>query len=400
MTNRNVTNGNNEKKNKITTWGLEVKKPSAVNNEESVSNSSLPIPILLRRNRPLEKYKSEGERFAVDLNSRPNEPTKESYAKVPVEEFGAAMLKGMGWKGPEDTSNSLGPIKYIPRPERLGLGASEVQDVSELKKRKPVEQSLGIEMSSEEEKRIHQLNQKKNQKDNKPLEILQKHANVIGIDELAPKRIKLEVSIGSKIIISDGEHLGLKGIVKGECRDGKYWLIELEINSQDVKVHKSHVKRHDPTKKDTITSDNNSNDSNNSNSNDNNNSHFHFWVCSGLKVKIKSKTFLNGRYYNRKGIILDVQPDKTCTIKLLDPVGIEIVHNVPQGTLETCLPRTPDPTRPTVKYLKGKVGDWLFHAACRVLQFDDERGRAIVQLDDDLENVFEAHYDEICEFIQ
>ena len=80
----------------------------------------------------MDECKSESEKLTKDLNSRPDEPSRDSYNKIPVEEFGAAMLRGMGWTGSDKTSSS-GVIKYVPRPERLGLGASEVADLSELK---------------------------------------------------------------------------------------------------------------------------------------------------------------------------------------------------------------------------------------------------------------------------
>lgn len=48
------------------------------------------------------------------------------YDDVPIEDFGAALLRGMGWQGEEATITS-GASKELPnkpRPARLGLGAS------------------------------------------------------------------------------------------------------------------------------------------------------------------------------------------------------------------------------------------------------------------------------------
>ncbi|KAJ2059265.1 hypothetical protein GGI17_004505 [Coemansia sp. S146] len=45
---------------------------------------------------------------------------EETYERVPIESFGAAMLRGMGWK--EDTDNST-VITNSARPSLLGLGA-------------------------------------------------------------------------------------------------------------------------------------------------------------------------------------------------------------------------------------------------------------------------------------
>lgn len=367
-------------------WGLQV--PKSKKNPENVSNNNVP---LLMRNRVigLENCKNENEKLFLDLNSRPEEPSVESYKNIPVEEFGAAMLRGMGWKGKgdkESSNNNGNIIKYVTRPERLGLGASEVTDICELKQRKPIEQSLGIELSKEEERKFIIGSQKKKLKS--PLEIPQ--ANVIGIDEVTPKRPKINIETGSRVIVVAGEHSGLKGYVKGESKDLEFWRIELEINGRDTMILKSKVKLYN-SKTDQI----------NPKSSDNNEAKTDrdgvLWTCPCLKVKIKSKSFANGKFYNCKGIILDVQPDKTCTIKLIDSTNT--IERVPQRVLETCLPRDIDPTRPTVKYLRKEKGEEHFHAPFRVLQFDDERGRAVIQSEDDFEVVFEAHYDDICEFL-
>lgn len=374
-----------KEENRKKKWGLQIPKRKKLS-RETVSHE----PILMKnRLIGLENCKNESEKFSFDLNSRPTEPKEENYSKIPVSEFGAAMLRGMGWKGPEveNSKSKNGPIKYVPRPERLGLGASEISDESELKKRKPIEQSLGLEITKDEEKKLKQFDPKKR---SKPLELPQKHSNFMRLNEESSiKKIKLGIESGSRVVISEGEHSGLKGIVKYESRDEKHWIIELLINHQDVKIPKYQVKRFDPSKSDTIVK---------SKSDSYDEKEF-LWVCTGLKVKIKSKSLLNGRFYNRKGIILDVQSDQTCTIKLLES-SQEIVQKVPQKCLETCLPRVANPSQPTVKYLKKDKGTEYFQSPFRVLQFDDERGMAIIQADDDFETVFEAHYDDICEFIQ
>jgi hypothetical protein len=371
-------------------WGLQIPKHKKVVEREDCSKDNQRPILLKNRLIGIENCRNENEKLIFDLNLRPSEPTEENYSKIPVSEFGAAMLRGMGWNGPEEGDEKLksknGPIKYIPRPERLGLGASQVQDESELKRRKPIEQSLGLEITKDEEKNLKRLDQKRRPG---PLELPQKHSNFIGMDDSVSKKIKLVVESGTRVIISEGEHSGLKGIVKSESRDKRHWIVELFINNQSIVIPKHQVKRFDPSKSDNIIkiSDHLYADKSNI-----------LWVCAGLKVKIRSKSFMNGRFYNIKGIILDVQIDQTCTLKLLES-SRDIVQQVPQKCLETCLPRAADPSRPTVKYLKNDKGTEYFQAPFRVLQFDDERGRAIIQADDDFEIIFETHYDDICEFL-
>lgn len=62
-------------------------------------------------------------------NSEPEETDMEGYKDVPVEEFGAALLKGMGWKQKKGSINK--PTSQVDRRKQgllLGIGAKSVQD--------------------------------------------------------------------------------------------------------------------------------------------------------------------------------------------------------------------------------------------------------------------------------
>lgn len=65
----------------------------------------------------------EGARFQKDVAFRAQDISSNSaaYESVPIHEFGAAMLRGMGWTGTpkEETSHII-----IPRERRVGLGAT------------------------------------------------------------------------------------------------------------------------------------------------------------------------------------------------------------------------------------------------------------------------------------
>ncbi|KAG7340840.1 G-patch domain containing protein [Nitzschia inconspicua] len=70
----------------------------------------------------------EDKQFRNELNLLPDDPSVEShvYRQVPISEFGAAMLRGMGWTGGDDNDkkNKNDDDMLMPRPSRLGLGAT------------------------------------------------------------------------------------------------------------------------------------------------------------------------------------------------------------------------------------------------------------------------------------
>eukprot|EP00939_MAST-03C_sp_MAST-3C-sp1_P002972 g2972.t1 len=73
---------------------------------------------------------SESQRLRRDLDLRPVEETVDDteWSATPIEGFGSAMLRGMGWKGKGTgiglTRKKTKPIEALSRPTRLGLGAT------------------------------------------------------------------------------------------------------------------------------------------------------------------------------------------------------------------------------------------------------------------------------------
>ncbi|EEH19158.1 hypothetical protein PABG_01477 [Paracoccidioides brasiliensis Pb03] len=115
--------------------------------EEAPRRSDLVIPGK-RKERDDDEYGDygvEGEQFdetksfRADVASRPDPASLADYSAVPVEEFGAALLRGMGWKDGEPIGkgkygssnakpNGPGLKPRIParRPGYLGIGAKEL----------------------------------------------------------------------------------------------------------------------------------------------------------------------------------------------------------------------------------------------------------------------------------
>ena len=75
---------------------------------------------------------NEDDSFRSDIASRPDSASMDDYNAVPIEEFGAALLRGMGWKEGEvvgKRKNQIIKARIVERrPALLGIGAKEVPE--------------------------------------------------------------------------------------------------------------------------------------------------------------------------------------------------------------------------------------------------------------------------------
>ncbi|KAF7799845.1 hypothetical protein EIP86_011087, partial [Pleurotus ostreatoroseus] len=83
---------------------------------------------------------TEDAAYQQDVQELPESATLEDYERVPVSQFGAALLRGMGWKeGTGASRTGKGPVQpYLPqsRPALLGIGAKEREQFDDGSKRK------------------------------------------------------------------------------------------------------------------------------------------------------------------------------------------------------------------------------------------------------------------------
>ncbi|ODQ81600.1 hypothetical protein BABINDRAFT_159872 [Babjeviella inositovora NRRL Y-12698] len=77
---------------------------------------------------PLEGF--DEDLYKRDIVKRPGATTQDEYEAVPVEDFGAALLRGMGWKGNKTKKASLqnGSSAVKKRPAWLGIGAQPLDE--------------------------------------------------------------------------------------------------------------------------------------------------------------------------------------------------------------------------------------------------------------------------------
>lgn len=96
-------------------------KPTTINTRDTKSKYGL---ITINDDDQRDGTLNSQEQINVNLpdeNLLPEITEKEEYDKVPVEEFGDALLRGMGWDGKEDERDSSDSA--VPRPQFMGIGA-------------------------------------------------------------------------------------------------------------------------------------------------------------------------------------------------------------------------------------------------------------------------------------
>ncbi|KAF2716647.1 hypothetical protein K431DRAFT_289232 [Polychaeton citri CBS 116435] len=114
-------------------------EPSAEVSSKRKTDEELAMDALLGREQKSDLVVpaiDEEEAFQQDFKDAPDVATLADYARVPVEQFGAAMLRGMGWKEGEGIGSQRGQkiqkVKAIERrPALLGIGAKEEAAVAQ-----------------------------------------------------------------------------------------------------------------------------------------------------------------------------------------------------------------------------------------------------------------------------
>jgi len=71
-------------------WNTDLSKPKLEDGED-------PLPILLANKVP-EGYEEDSY---LNVSLRPEQSNLEDYERIPIDQFGMAMLRGMGWKETE-----------------------------------------------------------------------------------------------------------------------------------------------------------------------------------------------------------------------------------------------------------------------------------------------------------
>lgn len=346
----------------------------------------------------------------VDVDLCPDEGYEEDYERVPIEQFGLAMLRGMGWKDGQGIGKNckiVKPVEPLLRPKGLGLGAD----------RSLTQQSVNLAQSSLDKNTDNEeiLSMKKG---THCIFVLGKYngqcGTIAGVDE-DNARIVITLAIGGDIVTVS--QFSIKLISTQEFNKISKYIINDNMNKYTEKMpsfdncdqykkaysrmcnnadnhHKRCSKRdghyadmQEPVAKHkyqySVCSDeqkytNQQIDENRITS----------WLHPHLKVRIVDPSFRNGKYYKTKVTVLDVPNTDHCVCETEDG---QVLDDLRQPQLETVIPHN---TPSYVMIVSGKYCSQLG----QLLERDRKNSTAVVQLMSDRDVVLDLDFDSICEY--
>ncbi|XP_020627519.1 G patch domain and KOW motifs-containing protein-like isoform X2 [Orbicella faveolata] len=300
------------------------------------------------------------------------------------------------------------PIEYIPRSKGLGLGAESRPPSDEMnrgRKRKPGDPSSKTVSGPIKEKdgRVRHFK---------------------GVGETVPQDTSLDYKPGVGVVIEKGSHRNMCGKIVAVDVDTSRITVQLHLSEENITLHQVNARllddveykillRQDKTKEnsrkleqackrsrdDDCVSETQPNVSKHSKvdkGDDKSKSSSHkegktpakCWLYPQTKVRIISKDFKKGKYYNKKVQVVDVVSRDRCICQTEEG---RLLEEVPQSALETVVPKTLDTH---VRVVSGQHRGQL----AVLLKRDTSKSSAVIQLLLD-KNVITADYDDICEHV-
>ncbi len=363
-----------------------------------VSIMDLSKPILCQNVIPgIENCTTERSRLAFDMKHRPDEMRVDSanYESTPVEEFGFAMLRGMGWEkgkpvGRGSFAKVIEPIQYLSRSKGLGLGATE------MKLEDPTLQGKGPKERAREEQDKLRGGRLAPGPDGKV-----RHMRTL--DEKLVPICTGELKAQSLIEIVEGRYITefarVARIDSSSSRPVKAYLL---LNEDEVSLRRDQCKVLDEytlpadhparglsrkRKHDELTVGMDANGSESSQSRSSKKEARISWVVAGLKVRVNSKKLKGGKFLAKKGRVSDVTSPTTFCLVMEDERNTYL-EDVREGDVETVIPKVGGKVLCVKGKHKGETGT--------LLERKRDRAIAVVQFGEELD-VAKVGFEEVCE---
>ncbi|XP_012593609.1 G-patch domain and KOW motifs-containing protein isoform X1 [Microcebus murinus] len=369
---------------------IEESKKSLEERENAGIDPTLAIPMIQKGCTP----NREGADSEPQAETMPEEA---DYESVPVEAYGMAMLRGMGWKPGKGIGRTFNqvvkPRVNSLRPKGLGLGAN----LTEAQALTPTSSSHVPRPDKEQEK----------DKEDQP-------------EALVP---------GGAVVVLSGPHRGLYGKVEGLDPDNVRAMVRLAAGSRMVTVSEYCLRSVSQQEFDKNSLDLNGQVSKTSPGQQNGTAssrkalrdqdlhvqqenserkrkhlpnrqdgpaaksgkaapRSQHWLHRDLRVRFVNKLHKGGQYYNTKMTIEDVLSPDTCVCRTDEG---RVLEGLKEDMLETLVPKAEgDCVMVVLGPHAGRVG--------HLLGRDIARSRALVQLRRE-NQVVELHYDAVCQYV-
>ncbi len=313
----------------------------------------------------IQSRENEKALFDADVESRPEISSQDDYNNIPVEGFGMALLRGMGFKKDEGIGGfrkaNVECIDPVIRPKGLGLGAT-----AKLKTKTTIDKN-GKEEKLELKKGAHLRIESGPHKG--------QYGEVEGLDEETARIIVRThgkvISISENIVqlVTRDEYKKFKNVINKEMYDEysekqkereKEWNKRPIFDAMITDEDQPDVQKKKRKMKDT-------------------------WVRRNLRVRIVDR---KSKYYKEKVVVNDV----------ISPERVEVVTNsgrvldLDPYDLETVIPKSDFALIMIVKRSSEHLGK-----IAELLRKDPKKEQVAIRILPDKEIVLSLDYDDICE---
>ena len=335
----------------------------------------------------------EQAKYKKDLEELPD-TTEEQYDNVPIEQFGAALLRGMGWSEETTNTSKRNEEESMPRPHRLGLGAAPVVDseIMDLPSRKRPRTQNQVERDERREKqqRQYQLKQQQQIKLDKQRTLQNgslihlrggKRAKLVqlqGVPGLSMIRVQLEGD-SNTIVVKRGE---MQGLVSREELARDPFVTPVEPDSSVVQpAQRKSDESQDHRKRNERNRDRESSEKESKLDKKSKRSYSQSWATPNIRVRIISEK-LGSKYFKEKATVMDVT-SKGITLRI-DHSG-RVLDRVPERYLETSVPKVGGSAiilSGPHKYSKGRLLERKSKEDLAVIQTFEDMHVVSLSLDD------------------
>mmetsp|Transcript_4417 Transcript_4417/g.6589 ORF Transcript_4417/g.6589 Transcript_4417/m.6589 type:complete len:415 (+) Transcript_4417:138-1382(+) len=345
-------------------------------------------PMLIRNMVPgINDLKDEKLKFKRDLEMRPKEHEGQ-FDKVEIEDFGRAMLRGMGWKDEKKEKDKVKATILMPRPQMLGLGAlpKPAANASDAKKKGHSNNWLCNQA-------VVKINSGKHQGE---FAVVKQADSVPGLNniiiQLDPGADGAVMNVLPEIIIQRNMVELVNHLKLAENHPGRVLLDRAIAQDRPVESEK---KRGSVEGKKRERSGSRDESLNLEKKKKKKKKEKHrpepCWLVPGIRVRVVSRSLAKGRYYSQKGVVTDVlDPVKcTCEVAVGEGQSRKILGEVYQDELDTALPRRGGKVLVVSGRYKGEYG--------KLIDRDSARDRATVQFFSDMK-VHKFSFVDVAEF--